>query len=487
MPSSYKWKPLPAGALGRSVNPETIRRNEQRASLTHLETAFERARANRGNRLKQSRAFAKSYSDYLELVADVKAEVDQAMIEEENEILEEECWAILVDWRQYYPNQFDEKGLPLANPPIPIEVPTPPAPRRSSPPVGLMRRGLSLRVKAAGRVTSATGSASSGAGDFLESVPALSRAATVASNSTAKEAFFKRTRLRIGLGRDSGAGMAQSTRESLSRPPRAEGSTSEYRLTQEDMEGDLDTTVSEEEVDTRGRPLIDWVKPVEWLLPNAGVYEEWEEDEEDEDVDFVDLYESADDAGSGEDSDDRVYGEDSEDEWDEEERGGEDEEDEEMEEEESQTLKSEDGDIDMMGIEESSGVGWGEGRVRPRRPNSNSSLHGLYGEEAENHFRASTQEIGEWLLGQAMTPKDFFTSPEEQQNNIQHIVSKRRRFLARNARLLVDLEAAAREDDLEQGINLEEMDDIDREMDRLALLNMASQQFPRRVKKEPQD
>jgi len=35
--------------------------------------------------------------------------------------------------------------------------------------------------------------------------------------------------------------------------------------------------------------LIDWVKHVEWLLPNAEVYEQWEEDEKDEDVDFIDL------------------------------------------------------------------------------------------------------------------------------------------------------------------------------------------------------
>jgi len=33
--------------------------------------------------------------------------------------------------------------------------------------------------------------------------------------------------------------------------------TSEYRLTQEDMEGDLDMTVREDEHDEKGRPLID--------------------------------------------------------------------------------------------------------------------------------------------------------------------------------------------------------------------------------------
>jgi len=61
--------------------------------------------------------------------------------------------------------------------------------------------------------------------------------------------------------------------------------TCEYRLTEEDMEGDLDMTVREDELDEKGRPLIDWVNPVEWLLPNAEVYGEEEiEEDDDEDV-----------------------------------------------------------------------------------------------------------------------------------------------------------------------------------------------------------
>jgi len=48
-------------------------------------------------------------------------------------------------------------------------------------------------------------------------------------------------------------------------------STSEYRLTEKDIEQDLDMTVREDQLNEKGRPLIDWVKPVEWLLPNAEV------------------------------------------------------------------------------------------------------------------------------------------------------------------------------------------------------------------------
>jgi len=126
MPSAYKWRPLAAGALGHSVNPETIRRNEHRPNLTPLETAFERARANRGNRLKPGRDFARRYDEYQALDDETKAQVDQEMIVEENEVLEQEGVAILVDWRRYYPNQFRDDGLPLVNPPTPIEVDSPP-------------------------------------------------------------------------------------------------------------------------------------------------------------------------------------------------------------------------------------------------------------------------------------------------------------------------------------------------------------------------
>ena len=146
MPSAYKWKPLPAGALGNSQNPETIRRNQHRASLTPLETAFERARANRGNRLKQRRDFARKYDDYNALDETDKAEVDRAMIAEENEILEQERIAILADWRRYYPNQFDENGSPLADPPIPVDVDSPESsPAHSVNPSPKVRPGVRMK------------------------------------------------------------------------------------------------------------------------------------------------------------------------------------------------------------------------------------------------------------------------------------------------------------------------------------------------------
>jgi len=99
MPSAYKWRRLLAGTLGHSVNPETIQRNEHRASLTLVETAFECAKVNRGNRLKQRCDFAQRYDEYQALDNETKAQVDQEMIVEENEVLEQERVAILADWR----------------------------------------------------------------------------------------------------------------------------------------------------------------------------------------------------------------------------------------------------------------------------------------------------------------------------------------------------------------------------------------------------
>jgi len=147
MPSAYKWRPLPAGALGHSVNPETIRRNKHRASHTTWEAAFECARGNRGNRLKQRRDFARRYDEYQALDDETKALADQEMIVAENKVLEQERVAILADWRRYYQKQFHDDGLPLVNPPTPIQVDSPP----NSPASPVF---LSLNMRPAGRMKS---------------------------------------------------------------------------------------------------------------------------------------------------------------------------------------------------------------------------------------------------------------------------------------------------------------------------------------------
>jgi len=240
MPSASKWRPLLAGPLGHSVNPESIRRNEHRVSLTPLETAFERARANRGNRLKQGRDFARRHDEYQALDNETKAQVDQEMIVEENEVLEQERVAILADWRRYYPNLFCDAGLPLVNPATPIEVDSPPnspalpvflSPKRR--PAARMNSLLDRVVK--GRRSSSTGSAlvpPPGPSESQDALPrrtrqlairershsltmrgtrvsptrspvgcpvALARAGIFNTGST-RESISHRTRFRIGLG-----------------------------------------------------------------------------------------------------------------------------------------------------------------------------------------------------------------------------------------------------------------------------------------------
>jgi len=225
-------------------------------------------------------------------------------------------------------------------------------------------------------------------------------------------------------------------------------------------------TVRDDELDEKGRPLIDWVKPGEWLLPNAEVYEKWKEDEEDEDVDSIDLYESRDEGGNGSEDSDEVYVEEETDE--------DDEKDVEGEQEDVKVWEEGHDDVHMTDEGETSSSGLGSRMRDLGRPGSASSSCSLYGDPAKHHFHASTQEIGERLLGGAMTRKYFFTRAEDQQDSIENIVTKRKSFLAANARLMVDLAAAASEDAEEQGIDIGEMDRIDREMDRPALLNLAS-------------
>ncbi|KAG0644132.1 hypothetical protein HOY80DRAFT_1030973 [Tuber brumale] len=159
------------------------------------------------------------------------------------------------------------------------------------------------------------------------------------------------------------------------------------------------------------------------LLPNAEVYEGWEEGKEGENVDFVDLYGSADGVSNSWEDCDRVYREEEED----------------TEEEEVLSwifIKSEDEDIQL-----------------------------------------------EW----AMSSKDWFASTEDQQDWIAPIVTNRNQLLAKNAHLMIDLEAAVWEATVEQVINLKEMDKIKRDNDPLVLLNVDDMRFTKGVKKVPNE
>ncbi|PUU72836.1 hypothetical protein B9Z19DRAFT_1069456 [Tuber borchii] len=306
----------------------------------------------------------------------------------------------------------------------------------------------------------------------------LARAATFDTSHT-RDPISGRTRFKIRLGRqNSGTNLPEETHTSPSMPTGGEDCTSEYQLTAEDMEGDLDMRVQEDE------------------LNEKAVYEKWEEDEEDQDVDFIDLYESDEEDGNSSEDSDRIYGEEmiyKEEEEEEEETDNHVDDDNdnnyhddgEREQSSDCLSRSENGDVDMIEAGEISGSSLGRASWDLDCSHSAPFTQGRYGDVAENRFLASTQEIRERLLGRAMTPKDFFISPEDQQDSIEHIITKRKRLFAGNNCL--NLEAAAREDDEEQGIDLEEMNRIDREMDRQAHLNLSQQQFPHPIKKESEN
>jgi len=154
------------------------------------------------------------------------------------------------------------------------------------------------------------------------------------------------------------------------------------------------------------------VKPVEWLLPNAEVYEEWEEDAEDKEVNFMDQYKSGDEGGNGSEDCDEVYGAEEIDKEDDEDVEGE-QDDVKGEQDDMEGWEEGDDDVHMTDEGETSGSGWGSRMQDLGRPDSVSSSHDLYGDAAEHRFRANTQDIRERLLGRALTPKDFFTSPED--------------------------------------------------------------------------
>src|SRR5258706_1216903 len=67
MPRAPKrtFKTLPAGASGSSTNPETAARNQRRRKLDPLQAKYERARANRGNRISSKIKRLKKQAAYI--------------------------------------------------------------------------------------------------------------------------------------------------------------------------------------------------------------------------------------------------------------------------------------------------------------------------------------------------------------------------------------------------------------------------------------
>ncbi|PUU72165.1 hypothetical protein B9Z19DRAFT_1138936 [Tuber borchii] len=132
----------------------------------------------------------------------------------------------------------------------------------STDPLTLQGRGRSFTIHgAAGSQVAASG----------EPAVGLARAMTF-ETCRVRDHILGRTRFKIRLGRrHPGTNRPEETHTSPSMPTGGEDCTSDYQLTVEDMEGDLDMTVRENKLDERE------------------VYEEWEEDEEDQDVDFIDL------------------------------------------------------------------------------------------------------------------------------------------------------------------------------------------------------
>jgi len=115
------------------------------------------------------------------------------------------------------------------------------------------------------------------------------------------------------------------------------------------------------------------------------------------------------------------------------------EEDVEAEQDDVESWEEGDDDVHMTDEGETCGSGLGSRMRDLGRPDSASSSRSLYGDAAEHGFSATRQEIGERLLARAMTPKDFFTTPENQQDSMENIVTKRKHFLAHNSHPMIDL------------------------------------------------
>ena len=267
-----------------------------------------------------------------------------------------------------------------------------------------------------------------------------------------------------------------------------EDDTSKYFLTKKDI-GDLDVSFREMELVAKGGPMLDCAKPADWVLPNDELYEEWEDEDEDEDVHIIDISESEDENSNSLEYSDKVYGDEINTEEEDQKKnknesgdqGERDRKEGERKEEARQekdkysqaSTNSKHGDIYMTGAEETYPLSLSRREEDLNRSGFACSSGELSQVTAQKRFSASTQEIKEQLYEQAMTARDFCGSSKEKWDRVQCIAARRRHKVAGSAQFMVAVEAAARKDAEHLGIDLEEMDRIDREMDRLTLLNAA--------------
>jgi hypothetical protein len=96
MPPAPKrtFKTLPAGASGSSTNPETVARNRRRRKLDPLQAEYERARANRGNRISSKIKRLKKQAAYINASAIERISMEQAIRDTEESVYQADRAAI---------------------------------------------------------------------------------------------------------------------------------------------------------------------------------------------------------------------------------------------------------------------------------------------------------------------------------------------------------------------------------------------------------
>ncbi len=96
MPRAPKrtFKTLPAGASGSSTNPETAARNQRRRKLDPLQAEYERARANRGNRISSKIKRLKKQAAYINASTAERVSMEQAMRDTEDSVYQADRAAI---------------------------------------------------------------------------------------------------------------------------------------------------------------------------------------------------------------------------------------------------------------------------------------------------------------------------------------------------------------------------------------------------------